>query len=166
MDLQKNKKKLALFGALLLLTTYHAVDYEYHPKYEIIDEYDGAYAKYSLGKMYIGDFQFLSSLSNLSENDILVLDQRGRKDPNMKVFNSRLIFDKNIRNEVLEVLCEYERCHPSDWDRSIESMRVEWLMHNLSYFFNYERNRTADVDLNNADEKYYDNIIYRKILKL
>ena len=45
-------------------------------------------------------------------------------------------------------------------------MRVEWIMHNISYFFDYERHRTTDVDLDNNDEKVYNNTILRKILKL
>ena len=84
----------------------------------------------------------------------------------MKIITSYTITDKNIRNEILEVLCRYEELHPSPWDRSIESMRLEWLAHNISYLFHNQRHRTADVDLDNNDEKYYKKSIFNKILKI
>ena len=160
------KKKLALIGALAIILTYQSIDYEYHPTYEILDEQDNAFATYSNGRIFIGNMEFLQSLKDVNNNDILILDDRKDEDPSIKIFNSASIKDKNTRNEVLEILCRYEECFPSDWNRSIESMRVEWFMHNLSYFFNYQRNRTTDVDLNNNDENNYNNIILRKILKL
>ena len=45
-------------------------------------------------------------------------------------------------------------------------MKVEWFMHNIFYYFNFQRNRTEHVDFNNKDEKKYDNTVIRKILKL
>ena len=42
-------------------------------------------------------------------------------------------------------------------------MRLEWLMHNLSFLFNYQQHRTEDVDLNNADEELYDNKLLQKV---
>ena len=73
------------------------------------------------------------------------------------------IHDAEIRNEILEILQEYERQFPSDWDRTTESMRLEWLMHNLSYRFDYQPGRTESVDLNNNDEGKYDNKILQRI---
>ena len=160
------KKKLALIGALAILLTYHSIDYQYHPTYEILEEQEDAFATYSEGRIFIGNGKFLKSLTDVNDKDILILDERNKEDPNFKIFNSASITNKNIRNEILEVLCRYEECFPSRWDRTIESMRVEWFMHNLSYFFEYQRNRTTDVDLNNNDENYYNNPILRKILKL
>ena len=84
----------------------------------------------------------------------------------MKIYSSYRIDDRDLRNEILEVLCRYEECYPSPWDRTIESMRLEWLMHNYSYFFNHETNRTEDVDLNNKEEEYYDNPILRRMFKV
>lgn len=162
----KKKRKIIAIGAIIALLAYHGIDYQYHPVYEIYDQADDAFGSYSKGKIYIGNLNYLLNLENVLPDDILVLDQRDGEDPNMKIFNSNLISDKNIRNEILEVLQRYEEYYPSNWDRSIESMRVEWLMHNISYFFDYERHRTIDVDLDNNDEKVYNNTILRKILKL
>ncbi len=162
----KKKNKIIAIGALITFLIYHGIDYQYNPNYEIIEENDEAFGRYSKGRIYIGDEEYLESLKDVNENDILVLDKRFNDNPFMKVYDSNIINNKEIRNEILEVLCRYEECYPSPWDRSIESMRVEWLMHNLSYFFDYESHRTRDVDLDNNDEHYYDNILLRKILKL
>jgi len=169
MNNKKLKRKLlAISASLVLLTTYYNIDYVYHPSIEIMDENAcGPFGCYSYGNVYIGSRSYLRSLTNLTENDILVEDQRfDSDDPNMKIYSSYLIDDKDIRNEILEILCRYEECYPSPWDRSIESMRLEWLMHNVSYFFNHEQNRTGDVDLNNNEGEYYDNPVLRKILKI
>lgn len=160
------KKKLLVLAVSAGFLTYVASDYHYSPRYEIYDEYSLAFGCYSKGKIYIGDSLFLSSLTDIEENDILVLDQRNRMDPNMKILNSYNITSKEERNEILEVLCRFEECYPSRWSRSIESMRLEWFTHNFSHNFNYMLDHADDVDLNNSDEDYYDKMIIRKILKL
>ena len=167
---KKNKKvsilkRTLIVGALLALLTYHCVDYEYKPTYEILDECDEAFARYSKGRIFIGSKEYLASLEDVNDTDILVEDLRDSENPDFKIHNSYLITDRNIRNEILVVLCEYEKCHPSNWDRTIESMRLEWLAHNLSYIFNYEQHRTTDVDLDNNDEEYYNNYVLQKVLK-
>jgi len=168
MNNKKIKKKLlAISTALVLLTAYSSIDHLYQPNYEIVEENpSGPFGCYSCGYIYIGSLTYLKSLTDITENDILVLDQRYKADPNMKIFSSYRITDKDLRNEILEVLCRYEECYPSPWNRSIESMRLEWLMHNLSYYINNEPNRAGDVDLNNNEEEYYNNPVLRKIFKI
>lgn len=168
MDKKKVKRKLlALSAALAIATTYYSIDHVYHPQYEICADGTKAFATYSKGKIYIGSDYFLSSLKDVNEDDILVCDERfSKNNPNMQIYSSYRIDDKEIRNEILEVLCRYEECYPSPWDRTIESMRVEWAMHNLSYIFDHRRDHTTDVDLDNNDQEQYDNEILRKILKL
>ena len=169
MNKKKAKRRLLAFStALLIATTYYNIDYVYHPSYEIYaNDEDKAFGSYSKGNIYIGPLWYLKSLDNINEDDILVQDQRFNiSNPNLKIFSSYRITDKELRNEILEVLCRYEECYPSPWDRSIESMRVEWALHNFSYYFNNRRDRTTDVDLNNEDEEKYDSDIARKILKL
>ena len=162
---KKRKKILATIAALSMIG-YFSYDYHYTPNYEIIMEDSKAFARYSKGLVYIGHKKFLSNLKNVKEEDILVLDERNNNDPNMCVFSSYLIDDKNVRNEILEILLEYEQEYPSNWDRTIDSMRIEWFMHNLLYFFNYETKRTTDVDLNNNNEEIYDLPIIKKIIKI
>ena len=84
----------------------------------------------------------------------------------MVICNSCNIRDKDIRNEILEVLCCYEEMYPSRWDRTIESMRLEWFYHNVSYYLNYKVSHSSEVDLNNGDEERYDNKVLSRILRI
>ena len=163
--MDKLKRRLAILGIFIALGTYCATDPIYHPQYEILDSRCEAFAEYSCGKVYIGNKSFLKkAYCHAEDGDIFVEDQRhSEEDPNMKIYASCFIHDAEIRNEILEILQEYEKQFPSDWDRTIESMRLEWLMHNLSYIFTYQQHRTEDVDLNNEDEEYYNNKILQKI---
>lgn len=167
--MNKLKKALISIGVCALVFSYYATDYNYDRSYEILDN-DLAFASYCDGNIYIGDGRFLRDVYTsgvCSEGDIFVLDKRYYSpDPDMKVISSCNIKDKNIRNDIIEVLQIYEEMYPSDWDRTTESMRLEWYMHNASYDFNFEKDRTCDVDLDNDDEEKYDNKILNKILKL
>ncbi len=161
------RKLIALSIALMTLTTYYNTNKTYNPSYEIVKENPkGPFGCYSCGKIYIGSKYYLESLTDLSEDDILVEDRRYTKDPNMIIYSSYRITNKDLRNEILEVLCEYESCYPSPWNRTIESMRLEWLIHNLSYYCDLEVNRTGNVDLDNDEEEYYDIPILNKIFKI
>ena len=165
--MNKLKKALVGLGIFIVLASYYNVDHNYNRTYEIIEDDDcKAYAMYCDGYIYIGDRDFLESI-DCSSGDILVEDKRYfKKDPDMVVYKSCNITDKDIRNDVIEVLQIYENDHPSDWDRTTKSMRLEWYMHNLSYDFQFRKDRTEDVDLDNDDEEKYDNKVLSKILKL
>ena len=84
----------------------------------------------------------------------------------MRIYDSYKIDDKDRRNDILEVLCLYENMYPSDWNRSLESMRLEWFMHNLGHDFNYKKDHSDHVDLNNEDEDDYDDKVLRKLFRL
>ena len=159
------KKLIALAVSASLAAAYVSYDHVYTPTIEVLTD-DKAYASYSKGKVYIGKAEFLESLTGLSDDDILVLDERDAPDPDFKIYNSCRVTSRDERNEILEILCQYERDFPSNWDRTIESLRLEWFAHNFSHFFDYQTHRTTDVDLNNADEEVYNNVLLRKILKL
>ena len=122
--------------------------------YEIINE--EAFAKYSDGMIYIGDFEYIEDVKQFcNDEDILVLDRRYGYDPDMKIYDSYKIMDKSKQIEILEVICEYENMYPSSWNRTIDSMQREWDAHNILYYMNYKRYRTTDVDLDNEDEEVY-----------
>lgn len=138
-------------------TIIHEIDYD--------DEYLRAF-KYSLGTVYIGNYASIYALSEkIGEQDILVIDYRGTTDANMQVLESYEVKDIDIINEILEILCYYEKTDPSAWDRTIESMRNEWELHNYSYMFKHNIGRTRDVDLNNEDEEKYASVILTKLLR-
>lgn len=110
--------------------------------------------KYSKGQVYIGNKKYLDGL-HVNQKDVLVEDQRNNSNPNMKIRNSYLITDESDRKEIIKILYNYEKKHPSKWNRSIKSMEREWEAHNTLYYLNYKKNHTADVDLDNNDENNY-----------
>jgi hypothetical protein len=107
------------------------------------------------GKIYIGNENYLKSLKNVGDEDILILDQRYLKNPNIRIYNSYLIDDVSVINYVLDYILEYEKNNPSNWNRTKVSMRREWLLHNMAYKVNYNRGRTKDLDLDNEDEEKF-----------
>lgn len=164
--MNKLKRRLAIVSTFIFLaTSYCMLDPHYQKdSYEITEE--GPFtAKCSCGTIYIGDYEVLKDIPR-EDGVILVEDQRDGKDPNMKIYNSCFIDSRCDRDEVLQVLLEYEKKYPSRWNRTIESMRLEWLFHNLSYQFRYKEDHAADVDLNNQDEEKYQSKILQNIFRL
>lgn len=107
--------------------------------------------------IYIGEYE---ENFKLSDNDIIIRDHRTSDDPNFIIVDSYKIKNSIERLEILKLLLEYNKEYTSDWDRSLISMDIEWLIHNICYELDYEVNKTKDVDLNNADEnilKFFSN---------
>lgn len=159
----KIHRGILLIGISVAVIVISSKSYTYKPSYEIVEiEDEHAIFSYEKGNIYIGDKEYLDSLTNINDEDILVQDKRDAIDPNMIIFNSYRIEDKNTRNTILNCLLEYEKLYPSKWDRTIESLRIEWSVHNILYEILYERKRTTNVDLNNADETVYNNTILKR----
>ena len=160
--MNKLKRKIILISLILIIgERYYNNEYKYKEEYEILEDND-AFAKYNDGLVYIGSKWYLESLDNVEENDILVIDSRKDEIPNMIICDSYKIKDIKTRNEVLEILSIYEEHNPSNWNRSMTSMRLEWFCHNISYYLNHETERTRSVDLDNEDEEKYNP---KKVLK-
>ena len=159
---KKLKRRLALITAFFITLSAHMA-YEPKSEYTILEDAP-AYATYSGGDIYIGKYRS-DFPEEYCEGDVYVLDERKGNNPDMKICNSHLVHNPKHRKEILEVLCHYEDCDPSEWDRTLDSMRLEWTVHNLSYLIGYDLKSSRDVDLDNADEEYYDNKILVKLLK-
>lgn len=146
-------------------------DREYHPTYTINEEYDKSdtknpFATTSHGDVYIGKLREMKRLENkVDSNSILIVDQRGAKDPNMKIKSSHEITDKDEMEEILEVVQIYNETYPSDWDRSTEAMMNEWEVHNICSDLSIFPSHTDEVDFNNGDELLYSPKILTKILR-
>ena len=75
-------------------------------------------------------------------NSIIVIDGRFCNDkciecnPNMQIYNSYKITDTSQQREILELLHRYDKLSPSrhDWGRTVDSIMVEWEMHNNHYY--------------------------------
>ena len=123
--------------------------------------------RYKEGYVYIGnEEEYLQVQDELGENDVFVLDQRRSNDSNMKVYDSYRVAHSSDQESILKILLFYENLYPSKWNRSLESMKLEWEVHNVLYQVKYERERTKDVDFNNADEKRYSQaVLKRRMIK-
>lgn len=162
------KKKILFVTTAAISFGFFKYEHKYTPEYNIIECSEcGAVATYSNGLIYIGDNNFINNINNIKENDILIIDDRKKSESNIKIISSYKIDNKDLRNDILTVILEYTNLYPiEEWDRSIESMRLEWFIHNLLYDFNYEIERTKDVDFTSDEEDRYNNHILRKLFKL
>lgn len=168
MTKNKRQHRLIVLALLAGLTFFSTRERKYEPDYEIVaeDEFDNPFARYSKGNIYIGSEEYINYIKPyVNEEDILIIDSSSiSDDPNFTIIDSYLIEDKDLINEILEVIIAYAELHPSHWNRSIESMRNEYMIHNIFYNLNYERERTSSVDLNNEDEEKYNSKLLSKIL--
>lgn len=158
------RKKIYLIGTFLFLLSCNT-EKDYSSKI-FLNSY--AFSRYQGGNIYIGDYSYLMDCFPFyEEGDIFVLDQRGKIDnPTLKVYFSYKIIDKDDRSDIIDSILQYEEKNPSMWNRSRDSMKLEWYMHNLSYLFHHRRDRTMDVDFDNMDEELYDKKMLVKILNL
>lgn len=162
------KRGIIILVTSIVLLKYASGETYYEPEYEIVgsDEKNKPFASYEDVDVYIGDETYIENISEkINEEDILVLDKRESNDPNMIIYDSYRIHDAKTMNALLEILAEYERLYPTEWQRTIESMEKEWKIHNICYYLSYERERTKDVDFNNNDEENYNPLVLTRSLK-
>ncbi len=150
--MKKHKRAIFLISSVIFLTTMNSKEVN-REGYKIVNE--NSYATYTGGRIYIGNKRYINGLKDINSNDVLVVDERYKKDSNMKVLDSYRINNGLNRREILKVLKKYEEDYPSNWNRTIESMLLEWEVHNIFYKLGYRLNRTTDVDFNNKDERVY-----------
>ena len=171
MDKKTRIKSIIFLYITLGFTVYLFNDYNYKDNSIVYEDNDNeAFGEYSKGKIYIGDREFIESLNGkIHKGDILIEQgykvDEGYNDPNYKIYSSYLITDKSDRNDILNVLQNYNNKNPWGFNRSLDSMRIEWTVHNILYYLGYEQKRTKDVDLNNGDEDIYSNQILKRLIK-
>lgn len=153
----KKRKRILTIAVSLFLLSSLSRDQKVEPFYELLDDSSKAFARYSRGLVYIGTQELLDTI-NPCPSDVLVLDARDEKDPDMKVFSSHLVDDENDIESIVQILLKYEEIYNSSWERTKNAMILEWRFHNFLHQFNYELSRTTDVDFNNTDEEQYKNV--------
>lgn len=168
--MRKNSRKKIfayLSAMLILLSLLHSkrrkVDIE--DCYEDVS-YDGCYL-YEEDNVYICSSvtEGLKLSQSCQESDIVVVDQSDHRDPNMKILSSCKVKDTEHMRQILEIIKKYCDSKETNWDRSIESMQNEWVIHNICSSLLIRNDRTDDVDLNNGDEIIYKSKILSKILR-
>jgi hypothetical protein len=139
---------IVLFNSFILLKNNNDDEVVYNDNYYLFCSDPFAY--YKDKEIYIG-YRY-----NVNDKDnIYIVDGRYLRDSNMKVVNSYRINDTKDMENIIKVICEYEDMYPTRWDRTPESMKYEWIIHNFCYLFDIEPHRSGDVDFNNADENKY-----------
>ena len=104
------------------------------------------------GNLYIVSAELDRDAQSAGENDYFAVDRRDKSDPEFIVMESYRADTDGVIRQLCQFLLEHESAHPTDWDRTLESMVEEWKIHNLAYSMNYKLDHSADVNLNNADE--------------
>lgn len=171
MDKKTKIKAILYFYFALGITVFIFKEHNYdNNDYVIYDNDIEPYGAYKKGNIYIGNHEYIESIKDkINKGDVLIEQgyktSEGYFDPNYKIYSSYLITDKDDRNTILNVLNIYNTEVCFEFNRSMESMRVEWAIHNILYNMGIERNRTKDVDLNNDDEKIYSNPVLKKLIK-
>lgn len=85
---------------------------------------------------------------------LLVIDDRGAKDPSFRIVDSCRIVRRRRKRDILRAILAYDAAYPTDppWKRTLASMEKEWIIHNAAWRLGLFRSRAEDVDLNNAGE--------------
>ena len=159
--MNKEKKALLLLWTyLIILFTPKTKSNDSKNNITYNDDYiyeENPYATYKTKDIYIVGKDLAKELKD--NDNIYIIDDRCDEDPDMSICNSYQFKNINDIDNILNLLIEYEDKYPSDWNRTIKSMKNEWLIHNICYFLNIEKSRTEQVDFNNADEEIYLNFL-------
>ena len=160
--INKGVKTLLILSSYLLLFDASKKDAYYNPSYEIVDN-NYIYATYAYGNVYIIDKEDMDKIDP-KLTDVIIIDERYERN-NMKILASYRITDPNIQKDILNVIDEYEKEYPSWWERSVDSMQLEWIMHNLSYAMRWQTKRAKDADFETREEKRFNDPILKYIFK-
>ena len=165
---KRTKIVITTLSLAALLGVYYNVNNTYTPQYKVVGYFNSTkpYAKYSKGDVYIIKDEKLIDKLVLLDYDVVIIDEREGKNPSMKIISSSSIDDKHDRNDIIEIMQDYNTRFPSNWKRSNESLRLEWFVHNFLFNINYQLDHTTDVDLDNNDEDEFNKPFINKILKI
>lgn len=163
-SIDKKKKAFILLSTYFIILTTPKIKANevedtiiYNEEYEFEETIH--YAKYKDKSIYIGTDESISRLIDNTTQNIYIADKRNLDNPTMSIYDSYKINNIKDISNILTIILNYEKEYPSNWNRSFNSMKKEWLIHNLCYKLNYELERTKKVDLDNNDETDFTNII-------
>ena len=89
-----------------------------------------------------------------SHGEIAVYDDRFTQNPSFRIYDSYRIRKNSIKREVLSAMIAYNEAYPTEprWQRTMESLVLEWMEHNFAYRVGFLRKRACNVDLDNHAE--------------
>lgn len=164
MKREKVKKNICL---LLSIYTIIFGNLIYKRKNEDIIYNDNYCCEDQLFATFYGKNIYIVNDKSLTENlssfdDIYILDERKIENPNMRVCDSYKVINIYEMQKIIEMIKEYDKLSPTEWNRSDHAMLIEWVAHNIGYYFNIQRNRTQSVDFDNDEEQKYNVFILKK----
>ena len=112
------------------------------------------YASYSNGNVYIASEELINKM-NKDDNDIYIIDTRHSKNSDMAICDSYKITSNKEMEEIIDIMLNYEETYPSNWNRTMESMKNEWDIHNICYFLGINKVSSEKVDFDNNDQEKY-----------
>lgn len=174
-EIRKNlfkKKMIKLFSFylsfIMLLNNnsenkkYKKICYEINPNYEQCC--DEEYAKYLDYSLYFGDRKYLDSYYE-NINNICIVDSRDCSDPNFEICNSYRVTNDDDMLNIISILLQYEEDFPSDWKRTEEGMRIEWIIHNIAYNLGILKENSGSVNFDNRDAIIYENELLKLLFR-
>ena len=88
----------------------------------------------------------------VTSNTYWAYDYRTSDDPGICLIESHIVEEEEIQYEIIYMLLEYEELNPTDWNRTADSMQLEWDIHNFAYKKGISEKSTRSTDFNNNDE--------------
>jgi RHS repeat-associated protein len=111
-----------------------------------------------LGYVYVAKPAQVDAVKGYSgPNDVVVRDwSEVHDDPNMQIIDSYRIAKRDHQREILQVLLDYCGENPEypPWYRTMDTMLLEWDVHNALYSV-FDKDAFRSADLNNNDEVLY-----------
>lgn len=158
----RNKKIFIILSTYIILLTSlktRANENEIKFNEDYKSEKTVPFATYNNWEIYIGNKRYIERIRDDNTSNIYIIDDRSNKDPNMIICNSFKIKTEKEMIDILKIILEYENIYPSNWDRTLKTMKREWIIHNLCHLLNIQIESAENVDLNNLDEEKYNNCI-------
>ena len=89
-----------------------------------------------------------------ARGEIAVYDDRYSENPSFRIFDSYRIRKNSVKREVIRYMIAYSTSYPTDpaWQRTEDSLVLEWMEHNFAYRVGFLRSRAQNVDLDNHAE--------------
>ena len=89
-----------------------------------------------------------------ARGETVVYDDRYSENPSFRIYDSYRIRKNSLKREVLFAMIAYNEAYPSEpkWQRTVDSLVLEWMEHNFAYRVGFLRSRACNVDLDNHAE--------------
>ena len=111
---------------------------------------------YDSGKVLIVNPDNIDNALGIKDKgDLVVMDYRDTENPDMKIMSSINVDSIKEMRQVIDALLDYNDAVESKqpWNRSKDSMTIEWKLHNILYELGLFDSHTIDVDFNNNELK-------------